>query len=208
MASVKDWRQPCCVAGKLGAQGEGNNTERRTEFVIGSRESDLALWQTRWVQKRLSESFPDCTFTIKTASSLGDEIQDQSLVEVGKGNPGLFTSSLESALLAGKYDLAVHSLKDMPTSLPPGLCLAAISPREAPEDALVVAPQHRGCGGLKGLPMGSVVGTSSLRRAAILRQRHPGLVVRIVRGNLNTRIAKLDGTFRWKEGQEQVREKQ
>lgn len=92
---------------------------------------------------------------------------------------------------------AVHSLKDMPTTLPSGLVLAAIGEREAPEDVLLVHPKHKGCGGLAGLPEGSVVGTSSIRRAAVVHQAHPSLTVEVIRGNLNTRLAKLDGLFDW-----------
>ena len=190
-------------SGKVGGDGLDKSISGGEVVVLGSRKSELALIQTRWVQARLRDAFPDTQFVIRTTLSVGDEVQDRSLVEAGKGNPGLFTSSLEAGLGNGSYDLAVHSLKDMPTTLPAGMCLAAISPREAPEDALVVAPSHKGCGSLSGLPAGAVVGTSSLRRAAILRQTHPKLVTKVVRGNLNTRLAKLDGTWDWSTAKKQ-----
>ncbi len=123
-----------------------------------------------------------------------DDNQTTPLDALAKNNAGLFTKTLEVGLSNGSFDIAVHSLKDMPTTLPAGLALAAITERQDPEDALVVHADHRGCGGLAGLPAGSVVGTSSLRRAALLRKLHPALRPEVVRGNLQTRLAKLDAS--------------
>ncbi|MEK7406237.1 MAG: hydroxymethylbilane synthase [Acidobacteriota bacterium] len=150
-------------------------------LVIGSRGSKLALWQAHWVQERLNEL--GAASRIEIIKTTGDKITDMPLARVG--TKGLFTKELEEALVEGRIDLAVHSLKDLPTELPPGLQLAAIPPREDARDALV------GCT-LAELPAGATVGTSSLRRAAQLRALRPGLRVEPVRGNLDTRLRKLD----------------
>ncbi len=156
---------------------------------IGSRKSQLALVQTHWVQAELQKAFPNRTFEVHTMSTQGDKILDVALAKIG--DKGLFTKELEVGMLAGEIDFAVHSLKDLPTRLPEGLVLGCVTERENPADALVVHPQHRDKQ-LDTLPAGAVVGTSSLRRLAQLRHYYPHLVFKDVRGNLNTRLAKLD----------------
>ncbi len=150
-------------------------------LVIASRGSQLALWQARWVLAQLAARGYECR--IEIIKTTGDKITDVPLAKVG--TKGLFTKEIEEALLDGTADLAVHSLKDLPTELPPGLVLAATPAREDPRDALVGRP-------LNGLADGARVGTSSLRRSAQLRKLRPGLVVESVRGNLDTRLRKLD----------------
>jgi hydroxymethylbilane synthase len=131
---------------------------------------------------------------VRTELSSGDVVQDVALSTLAAGNPGLFTKELEVGLTALAYDVAVHSLKDMPTALPAGLCLAGVTARDDPRDAVVLAARHAGAGarGLEDLPPGAVVGTSSLRREAYLRRCFPHLRAALVRGNLNTRLRKLD----------------
>ena len=156
---------------------------------IGSRKSALALVQTHWVESQLRAHHPDRAFEIHTMSTQGDNILDVALSKIG--DKGLFTKELEVGLLQKSSDLAVHSLKDMPTHLPEGLLLGAITERENPADALVVHESYRSYQ-LDTLPEGTVVGTSSLRRLAQLRHAFPHLAFKDVRGNLNTRLAKLD----------------
>jgi hydroxymethylbilane synthase len=156
---------------------------------IGSRKSQLALVQTHWVQAELQTAFPDCTFEVITMSTQGDIILDTPLAKIG--DKGLFTKELEVGMLSRDTDLAVHSLKDLPTNLPEGLMLGCITARENPADALVVHEKWRDKQ-LATLPEGAVVGTSSLRRLAQLRHHYPHLAFKDVRGNLNTRLAKLD----------------
>jgi hydroxymethylbilane synthase len=150
-------------------------------IVIGSRGSQLALWQARHIAS--------CLLTLGVETRLeiikttGDKITDVPLAQAG--GKGLFTKEIEEALLAGSIDLAVHSLKDMPTGLPSGLTLAAIPEREDPRDALIGKP-------LAELRPGSKVGTSSLRRAAQLHALGRGLVIENLRGNVDTRLRKLD----------------
>jgi hydroxymethylbilane synthase len=150
-------------------------------LVIASRGSQLALWQARWVAAQLSAAGHPCR--IEIVKTTGDKITDVPLAKVG--TKGLFTKEIEEALLDGRADLAVHSLKDLPTELPEGLVLAAVPEREDPRDAVVGRK-------LADLPPGARVGTSSLRRAAQLRQLRPDLQVESVRGNLDTRLRKLD----------------
>jgi porphobilinogen deaminase len=153
------------------------------------------MWQAREVQRLLSlhPRNSSLTFEIQTQAALGDKVLDKPLAMLAAAHPGIFTKELEAGLLADVYDVAVHSLKDVPTSLPPGLVLAGIGRREDPRDAFAVAQRHAGTvRSLADLPPGSVVGTSSLRREAMLRREYPGLRIVGVRGNLNTRIAKLD----------------
>lgn len=156
---------------------------------IGSRKSALALVQTHWIEAQLRIHYPKRGFEIHTMSTQGDNILDVALSKIG--DKGLFTKELEVGLLEGSTDLAVHSLKDMPTRLPDGLILGAITERENPADALVV---HESCKSyqLETLPEGTILGTSSLRRLAQLRHAFPHLQFKDVRGNLNTRLAKLD----------------
>src|ERR1039457_3272702 len=150
-------------------------------LVIASRGSQLALWQARWVAAQLSAAGHPCR--IEIVKTTGDKITDVPLAKVG--TKGLFTKEIEEALLDGRAYLAVHSLKDLPTELPEGLVLAAVPEREDPRDAVVGRK-------LADLPLFAKVGTSSLRRAAQLRQLRPDLQVESVRGNLDTRLRKLD----------------
>jgi hydroxymethylbilane synthase len=150
-------------------------------LIIASRGSQLALWQAHWVQAQLAGlGYPSRIDIIKTT---GDKITDVPLAQVG--TKGLFTKEIEEALLEGRADLAVHSLKDLPTELPAGLVLAATPEREDPRDAIVGR-----C--LADLGKGAKLGTSSLRRAAQLRKVRPDLRIEPVRGNLDTRLRKLD----------------
>jgi hydroxymethylbilane synthase len=150
-------------------------------LVIASRGSQLALWQARWVQTQLAGLGHESR--IEIIKTTGDKITDVPLAKVG--TKGLFTKEIEEALLDSRADLAVHSLKDLPTELPAGLVLAAIPEREDPRDAIVGKR-------LADLPHGAKVGTSSLRRSAQLRKLRPDLRVESVRGNLDTRLRKLD----------------
>lgn len=156
---------------------------------IASRKSPLAMVQTEWVRDELVKAFPDITFEIASMSTKGDKILDAPLAKIG--DKGLFTKELEVQMIEGHADFAVHSLKDLPTNLPEGLMLGCVTEREDPADALVV---HEKCKQyqLATLPAGSVIGTSSLRRLAQLRHHYPHLSFKDVRGNLNTRLAKLD----------------
>lgn len=155
------------------------------QLVIGSRGSDLALTQSRQVAALLEAAHPGLTVRIDILSTKGDRVLDTPLAKIG--GKGLFTEELEASLLDGSIDLAVHSLKDLPTTLPDGLCLAAVSRREDPRDALVCATAT----GLDDLPRGARVGTSSLRRRAQLLARRPDLEVVDLRGNVPTRLRKL-----------------
>jgi hydroxymethylbilane synthase len=152
--------------------------------TVGSRGSDLALWQTRWVINRLQQACPDIEFRIQRITTRGDAVRDQALSQVG--GKGLFVKEIENALLAGEIDLAVHSLKDMPTDLPEGLAIGAVTAREDPRDVLV---SRLGLG-LAELPAGARVGTGSLRRAAQLRACRPDLQIADLRGNVDTRLRK------------------
>ncbi len=156
---------------------------------IASRKSQLALVQTYWVQDQLQKHFPDRTFEVETMSTKGDKILDVPLAKIG--DKGLFTKELEVKMLDRTADLAVHSLKDLPTNLPEGLVLGCVTERENPADALVVNANNQQYQ-LETLPAGAVVGTSSLRRLAQLRHSYPHLTFKDVRGNVITRLAKLD----------------
>lgn len=156
---------------------------------IGSRKSQLALVQTYWVQEQLQKAFPDRTFEVHTMSTQGDKILDVALAKIG--DKGLFTKELEVGMLQQEIDFAVHSLKDLPTRLPEGLVLGVVTERENPADALVVHQKHQDKQ-IDTLPAGAVVGTSSLRRLAQLRHHFPHLTFKDIRGNLNTRLQKLD----------------
>jgi hydroxymethylbilane synthase len=155
-------------------------------IVIASRQSRLAMWQSEHIAGELRRRYPRCEVGILGITTRGDQILDRPLAEVG--GKGLFVKELETALEEGRADIAVHSAKDVPMHLPQGFCLAAITKREDPRDCVV----SNTAASLGALPAGSVVGTSSLRREAQLRERHPGLRVKPVRGNLDTRLAKLD----------------
>lgn len=162
---------------------------RERTVRIGSRKSQLALVQTYWVQAELQKHFPNIQFDVETMSTQGDKILDVALSKIG--DKGLFTKELEVGMLNNQTDLAVHSLKDLPTNLPEGLMLGCVTERVDPADALVVNEKHKDKQ-LDTLPEGSVIGTSSLRRLAQLRHHCPHLTFKDVRGNVNTRLAKLD----------------
>ncbi len=156
------------------------------KIVIASRESRLALWQAEHVQSLLRALYPQCVVSILGMTTRGDQILDRTLSKVG--GKGLFVKELEVALLEGRADLAVHSLKDVPMQLESEFTLATILEREDPRDALV-SNQYAS---LDALPAGAVVGTSSLRREAQIRARWPQLKIEALRGNLDTRLTKLD----------------
>ncbi|XP_057370318.1 porphobilinogen deaminase-like [Daphnia carinata] len=161
---------------------------------VGSRKSQLALIQSKHVLELLTQRYEDKNFHLETMTTIGDEVLDRALSQIGEKS--LFTRELEVALEHNKVDLVVHSLKDMPTSLPLGMVIGAILEREDPRDAVIMSPKFFECT-LATLPTGSVVGTSSLRRAAQLKRHFPHLVIQGIRGNLNTRLRKLDeeGTY-------------
>ncbi|MFO7708764.1 MAG: hydroxymethylbilane synthase [Desulfobacterales bacterium] len=154
--------------------------------VIGTRGSPLARWQAQWVRAALQERFPGTVVELNTIKTQGDKILNVPLAKVG--GKGLFVKEIEEALLAGHVDIAVHSMKDMPADLPQGLAIGAVPERESPLDVLI---SRDGCG-LIDLAPDSLVGTSSLRRAAQLRHRRPDLRVVPLRGNLDTRLRKLE----------------
>jgi hydroxymethylbilane synthase len=144
------------------------------------------MWQAHHVRDRLREVYPDCDVQLLGMTTVGDQVLDRSLNEIG--GKGLFTKELEVALAEGRADLAVHSLKDVPMDLPDGFTLAGVLRREDPRDAFVSSRYPD----LQSLPAGARVGTSSLRRAAQLAERWPSLEILPIRGNLDTRLAKLD----------------
>jgi len=162
-------------------------TSRPVERVaIATRRSRLALWQAEHVKQRLEALYPRLSVELLPLSTRGDELLEVRLDKAG--GKGLFVKELETALADGRADLAVHSMKDVPVEMPPGFTLAAITAREDPRDALV-SPRY---GAISELPAGAIVGTSSLRRAAQIAERFPALQIRTLRGNLDTRLAKLD----------------
>ena len=161
-----------------------------TVIRVGSRASELALIQTRTIIAELHSLYPSIVFDVVTMKTIGDLVLDRPLQNIGQTN--LFTKELEAALAAKQVDLIVHSLKDMPTALPPGMSLSVIYKRDNPTDALVVRANHHAGRSIADLPPGSVIGTSSVRRVAQLRRAYPSLVFKTVRGNLNTRLHKLD----------------
>src|SRR2546421_11662244 len=155
-------------------------------LVIATRGSRLALWQAEHVKAELERLHGGLAVDLLPMSPRGDELLDRRLDQVG--GKGRFVKELENAMTDGRADLAVHSMKDVPAELPPGFVLAAISAREDPRDALV----SNRFATLAEMPRGAVLGTSSLRRAAQVRERHPGIEVALLRGNVETRVAKLD----------------
>ena len=157
---------------------------------IASRRSQLAMVQTHWVRDALLQAHPGREIRIEAMATQGDKILDVALAKIG--DKGLFTKELEAQMLVDRADIAVHSLKDLPTQLPEGLILGCVTEREDPADALVVHEKHRDQT-LETLPEGSVVGTSSLRRLAQLRHHFPHFTFKDVRGNVITRLEKLDG---------------
>ena len=158
----------------------------KTNLIIGTRQSLLAMWQSNYIAGRLREEYPGCEVTLKKIVTKGDRILDVPLAKIG--GKGLFTKEIEQELLDGTIDLAVHSLKDMPTVLPEGLCLTAITERANAGDAFVSNKYNS----IEELPEGSVLGTSSLRRRAQLLARRPDLKIVDLRGNVDTRLKKLD----------------
>ncbi|MBN3315897.1 HEM3 deaminase, partial [Atractosteus spatula] len=170
-----------------GAQ-DGNGKASQV-IRIGTRKSQLARIQTDSVAEKLKELYPEVQLEIVAMSTTGDKILDTALSKIGEKS--LFTKELENALERNEVDLVVHSLKDLPTSLPPGFTIGAVLKRENPHDAVVLHPKNAGKT-LGTLPEKSVVGTSSLRRAAQLKKRFPHLEFKDIRGNLNTRLKKLD----------------
>ena len=161
-------------------------TDSRNELRIATRSSPLALWQAEHVQARLEALHPHLTVSLLTMKTRGDKLLDAPLAKVG--GKGLFVKELEAGLIDGRADLAVHSLKDVPVQFPDGLELALVMEREDPRDAFVSNTYES----LAAMPAGSLVGTSSLRRQTQIRERYPELRVDWLRGNVNTRLAKLD----------------
>lgn len=155
-------------------------------LVIASRESALAMWQAQHIQSRLQALYPQCEVSILGMTTTGDQILDSPLSRIG--GKGLFVKELENALADGRADLAVHSLKDVPMHLPEGFTLAATGEREDPRDAFV----SNTFTSLEDLPAGSIVGTSSLRRQSQIQARFPQLKIESLRGNVQTRLRKLD----------------
>ena len=162
----------------------------RTSLIIGTRGSRLALWQAEWVQSRLREIAPDLSVTLRRIKTSGDKILDVPLAKVG--GKGLFVKEIEEALLQNEIDLAVHSMKDVPTALPDGLAILCVPPREDPRDVLI----SQAGGTFDQLPKGASIGTSSLRRQAQLLYRRPDVSITMLRGNLDTRLRKVsEGAF-------------
>ncbi len=158
----------------------------KANLIIGTRQSLLALWQSNHIASLLRRQYPDCQVTLKKIVTKGDRILDVPLAQIG--GKGLFTKEIETELLDGTIDLAVHSLKDMPTVLPEGLCLTAITTRANVGDAFV----SNKYASFSQLPQGAVLGTSSLRRKAQLLAVRPDLRIVDLRGNVDTRLRKLD----------------
>ena len=161
-------------------------TQLPTKIVIATRESALALWQANHIRERLCAAYPAVEIELLGMTTEGDQNLATSLAKIG--GKGLFVKELEQALADGRADMAVHSMKDIPVQLPEGFTLAAISAREDARDAFV----SNGYAGLSELPQGGVVGTSSLRRESQIRARYPGLKIEPLRGNVQTRLRRLD----------------
>ncbi len=157
-----------------------------SKLVIATRASRLALWQAEHVRNRLKAIYPDCQVSLLTMTTRGDQILDRTLSKIG--GKGLFVKELETALLDGRADLAVHSLKDVPVDMQSPFALSVILERDDPRDAFV----SNDYASLDALPAGAVVGTSSLRRESQIRQQYPQLQIQALRGNLDTRLGKLD----------------
>jgi hydroxymethylbilane synthase len=155
-------------------------------LVIATRRSRLALWQAEHVKRRLEALHGSLRVELLPLTTRGDELVDRRLDQAG--GKGLFVKELEAAMADGRADLAVHSMKDMPADLPPGFAMAAITAREDPRDALV----STNFSSLRAMPKGCTLGTSSLRRSAQVSERFPELKISLLRGNVDTRIAKLD----------------
>jgi hydroxymethylbilane synthase len=153
---------------------------------IGTRGSKLALWQANWVKSALEKKFPLHTVELIIIKTQGDKILDVPLAKVG--GKGLFVKEIEHALLTGHIDIAVHSMKDMPAEIPDGLCIGSVPERENPSDVFI----SRSGLGFDEIESGSIIGTSSLRRGAQLRHTRPDIVIQPLRGNLDTRLKKLE----------------
>lgn len=162
------------------------SSHRPSKIIIASRESLLALWQAEHIQAKLRALYPEMQISILGMTTLGDQILDSPLSKIG--GKGLFVKELEVAMEERRADIAVHSMKDVPMNLPAGFTLAAVGQREDPRDALV-SNQYKT---LAELPVGAVVGTSSLRRQALLKAHYPHLEIAPLRGNVQTRLRKLD----------------
>uniref|UniRef100_UPI0037E82300 porphobilinogen deaminase-like n=1 Tax=Semicossyphus pulcher TaxID=241346 RepID=UPI0037E82300 len=171
------------------ASSPNRNGKVNRVIRIGTRKSQLARIQTDSVADMLKELYSDVDLEIVGMTTTGDKILDTALSKIGEKS--LFTKELENALERNEVDLVVHSLKDLPTTLPPGFTIGAVLKRENPHDAVVLHPKHKDKT-LETLPENSVIGTSSLRRAAQLKKRFPHLDFKDIRGNLNTRLKKLD----------------
>ncbi|XP_062340905.1 hydroxymethylbilane synthase a [Osmerus eperlanus] len=176
------------MSGDCSNAQDGNGRVSRV-IRMGTRKSQLARIQTDYVAEKLKTLYPDVHLEIVAMSTIGDKILDTALSKIGEKS--LFTKELENALERNEVDLVVHSLKDLPTTLPTGFTIGAVLQRENPHDAVVLHPKNAGLT-LDALPSESVIGTSSLRRAAQLKKRFPHLEFKDIRGNLNTRLKKLD----------------
>src|SRR6476661_7494152 len=162
----------------------------RSTVVLGTRGSKLAVQQSEWVQGQLHALAPHVTVTLRKIQTSGDKILDVPLAQIG--GKGLFVKEIEDALLSGEIDLAVHSMKDVPTELPEGLAILCMPPREDPRDALI----SRDGRSFMDLPHGARIGTSSLRRQSQLLHARPDLTIAMLRGNIDTRLRKLrEGQF-------------
>jgi len=156
------------------------------KLVIATRGSKLALWQAHWVKSEIEQHFPGTRVELNIIKTTGDKITDVPLAQVG--GKGLFVKEIEEAMLAGEADLAVHSMKDVPAELPEGLTLSAITEREDPRDAFISNNYKN----FKSLPQGAKIGSSSLRRRSQLMAARPDLNIALLRGNVDTRLRKLD----------------
>lgn len=165
-------------------------TAKRNKVIIGTRGSKLALWQANWISEKLQSIYPEIKVEIEKIKTTGDKILDAPLAKIG--GKGLFVKEIEEALIAKKVDIAVHSMKDVPTEIPETLHIAAICEREDPRDAFISKDGHL----LNELPRGAVLGTSSLRRTVQLKALRADLSIKPLRGNVDTRLRKLrEGEF-------------
>jgi hydroxymethylbilane synthase len=161
--------------------------EKKNKIIIATRGSMLALWQAEWIKSQIKNIHPDMEVELNKIKTTGDKILDVPLAQVG--GKGLFVKEIEEAMLRGEADLAVHSMKDVPTDLPEGLHLSAICKREDPRDAFIAGA---GISSFNNLPQGGRVGTSSLRRMCQLLNKRPDIKITQLRGNVDTRLRKLD----------------
>jgi len=156
------------------------------QLLVALRKSALSLCHAEYIRDRLLAHYPECEITLRGITTQGDRVLEKSLADIG--GKGLFIEEIETAMRDGRADVAVHSLKDMPMEMAPGFTIAAVPVREDPRDALVC----NNYASIEALPDGAIVGTSSLRRESQLREKNPRLTVRLLRGNVNTRVRKLD----------------